>query len=70
MSIDVKVTRNDMANEVVTRWRWMITVTVQNGENAAMQYCRLSDIYPDAETVGKVVEGLYKSIMSEVYGDA
>ena len=63
MSIDVKVTRNDMTSPSIPPW--MITVTVQNGEDAAMQYCRLSDIYPEAETVGKVVEGLYKSIMGE-----
>lgn len=63
MSIDVKVTQNDMTGPFV--FPWMITVTVQNGEDAAMQYCRMRDVVPDAETVGKIVGDMFKAIMKE-----
>jgi hypothetical protein len=43
----------------------MITVTVQNGEDAAMQYCRMRDVVPNAETVGKIVGDMFKAIMKE-----
>lgn len=63
MSIDVKVTRNDMTGPFISPW--VVTVTVQYGEGAAMQYCKLNDVIPTPEDVGWVVKSLYKSIMEE-----
>lgn len=63
MSIDVKVTKNDMAGPFVLTW--MITVTVQNGEDVAMRHCRMWDVVPDAETVGKIAGDMFEAIMKE-----
>ena len=56
----MKVTQNDTTGLFVRTW--MITVTVQDGEDVAMRYCRMWDVVPDAETVGKIAGDMFEAI--------